>query len=303
MKEKNLIFIPICIKEGFDTGINISRKQECSNIYFKNAVVSLVSAKHHNPNDEVALVTNVANISASFLNILEKNGILVFTVPFDNFIFDKNFKWSLCFYKLCALSHVVKEHSYKNYCYLDADTYIQNEFSFIWDECSENILLYDINHGLQVKDYKNFISEVNSFDCNKKLITQYGGEFFAASKQNAELFVNELVSVYEKAKNFSFSFGDEFIIGLAASNMKSMIKNASPYIYRYWTKSFRLVSTNYKFNKVSILHCPDEKEDGFIKIYKFLKKHGDIPNEQKAHRYLHVSCYSLEYIASRFLKK
>ena len=75
--------------------------------------------------------------------------------------------------------------------------------------------------------------------------------------------------------------GDEFIVSLAAKQIKQKIKNAGAYIYRYWTGwKFRLVSTCYQYNAVVVLHMPNEKIRGILKIYQFIKKKGRLPSDK-----------------------
>lgn len=73
------------------------------------------------------------------------------------------------------------------------------------------------------------------------------------------MFMSECQQVYAQMTkaDFKTTHGDEFIISLAA--VKFNVKNAGAYIYRFWTGSFRLISTCYKYNPVTILHVPAEK--------------------------------------------
>ena len=72
--------------------------------------------------------------------------------------------WSLAFYKLCVLKHICNE-GFEKLIYLDTDVYIQDNLESIWRETENKILLYDINHGLGVEDYKILCSEVKNFVC------------------------------------------------------------------------------------------------------------------------------------------
>lgn len=74
------------------------------------------------------------------------------------------------------------------------------------------------------------------------------------------IYIIKKCLVLPEKKIYPTNFGDEFIARLASYN-KKMIKKSYGYIFGYWTKSFRLVSTCYKYNEVSIIHVPDEKED------------------------------------------
>lgn len=186
-------------------------------------------------------------------------------------------------FKLCVLKKL-SCMKYESICYMDTDVYIQGSFDAIWTECRQNIMLYDINHGLNTRDYVLLCDEIESYCGQRKLITHYGGEFFAASAENAKAFVDTCEQVYYEMlqKNFITTKGDEFILSLAANEMRESIKNAGAYIYRFWTGAgFRLISTCYEYNRITILHLPAEKEQGMLKIYDKYIKIGKIPVDEK----------------------
>jgi hypothetical protein len=255
--------------------------------------VALVSAKINNAEDRVIFATNYlsAELPNTIRQILEKNRIEILTIPFDRFRFEGDYLWALAFYKLCVLSYLCESDA-DNICYLDSDVFIQGSFAGIWNECKYNVMLYDVDHGLFVKDYGVFCDEVNAFYVDKEqLITQYGGEFFAANKENATEFVKRAQNIFEEMQERAFvtSKGDEFILSLAAHEMKCVVKNAGAYIYRYWTDSeFRLVSSNYKYNSIVILHLPAEKNRGMIKLYNYLIREKELPSKQKSWRICRV---------------
>lgn len=89
-------------------------------------------------------------------------GILKRDIPYDEFCFPAEYTWSLAFYKLCVLKHLCAE-GFEKLIYLDTDVYIQGNLESIWREVEQKILLYDINHGLEVEDYKGLCCEVNNF--------------------------------------------------------------------------------------------------------------------------------------------
>lgn len=76
-------------------------------------------------------------------------------------------------------------------------------------------------------------------------------------------------------------YGDEFIICSASVNIPGLIKDGGSYIYRYWTRNFYLVSTNFKFNPVSILHLPDEKNYGLMWLADYIIKNETLPKKEK----------------------
>ena len=282
----NLICIPFAYEENMNSGVNVSIKGKGKiEIYLKNACVALISAKYYNPDSDVALVTNFGrwNIPEEFLSIFDKWEIKVMEIPFDQFRFQGSYTWALAFYKLCVLKKL-SCMKYESICYMDTDVYIQGSFDAIWTECRQNIMLYDINHGLNTRDYVLLCDEIESYCGQRKLITHYGGEFFAASAENAKAFVDTCEQVYYEMlqKNFITTKGDEFILSLAANEMRESIKNAGAYIYRFWTGAgFRLISTCYEYNRITILHLPAEKEQGMLKIYDKYIKIGKIPVDEK----------------------
>ena len=285
-----IIMIPYAEVLGHKTSVNINHNSERITTYLKNCCVALISAKKHNPSYDVALVSNI-DIKEPFLSLLQKNDILIIKVPFDSFNFNAEYTWSLAFYKLCALYHISKECKYDYYAYLDADIYVQNSFNDIFEECNFHILMYDINHGLQVKNFNQFLLEVHSFLSNDKIITQYGGEFFAANRENAIKFSNECEIVYKKMLSCSFTTtqGDEFITSIVADKLSYNVRNAGAYVYRFWTGKFRLISTNYEYNPVVVLHVPTEKETGMIEIYdKYISK-SKVPSQEKVWKLLHLN--------------
>lgn len=257
---------------------------------------------HASKSTDVALVTNL-NIPEKYENILRQTGVKVLRYEFDHFNFNGTYDWSLAFYKLNALYHAVKELSYDNYAYLDSDVYVQGSFADIWKECSKKIMMYDICHGLQVEDYQRFLTETAVFIGNDTLgLTHYGGEFFAASKENAEAFIKECISVYDEMirMDFKTSMGDEFISSLAAARLYGMVRNAGAYVNRFWTRRFHLMSTNYQYNPVTVLHVPQEKDLGMLKIFDKYVAHGRLPSQKKAWQLLHLS--RVDWKISLYLK-
>ena len=72
--------------------------------------------------------------------------------------------------------------------------------------------------------------------------------------------------------------GDEFITSIVATENRQNIKAANAYINRYWTGKTNIVSTNYKYDPVSILHLPSEKDCQLPFLYRFYKSKGRFPH-------------------------
>lgn len=187
----NLICIPFAYEENMNSGVNVSIKGKGKiEIYLKNACVALISAKYYNPDSDVALVTNFGrwNIPEEFLSIFDKWEIKVMEIPFDQFRFQGSYTWALAFYKLCVLKKL-SCMKYESICYMDTDVYIQGSFDAIWTECRQNIMLYDINHGLNTRDYVLLCDEIESYCGQRKLITHYGGEFLQLLQRMQKLLL------------------------------------------------------------------------------------------------------------------
>lgn len=299
----SIIIIPYANSKNMRGGVNISSNNRFD-VYMKNCCVSLLSAKKYNPDTDVALVTNI-EVPKEYEKVLRNNNVLIIKAEFNDFVFSDDYKWGLAFYKLCALKYVIENYNYEFYSYLDSDVYIQSSFDNIWTECKNNILLYDINHGLQVRDYRLFLKDYYSFTGNSKNITHYGGEFFAGSRENAEIFISECYKIYSGMidKKFFTSFGDEFILSQAAEKQKALIKNAGAYIYRFWTGAFHLVSTCYKYNPITVIHVPDEKINGMIKIYNYYCRNNKLPSIEKVYSILGLKHMKYKTAIKQFAKK
>lgn len=292
MMKNKAICIPFAFDDEMQTGVNIGSQDRAMDTYLKNASVALVSIRQYNPDCDVLFATNLksSKIPQVYRTLFEKNGIKMLTIPFNCFRFPLKTTWSLAFYKLCALKALLEE-PYDVVCYMDSDVFVQGSFNAVWQECQEHILLYDINHGLYTKDYVILCDEVESFTKSKKLITHYGGEFFAASKDDAKEFCVKCESIYNEMikKGFLTTRGDEFIVSLAADQMKMKVKNAAPYIYRFWTGvGFHLVSTCFKYNRIVVLHMPAEKERGMVDLYRKYISKGNFPKDAEVWKTLRL---------------
>lgn len=285
-----IIFVPFSYSSIKQTSKNMLHRNNPFDDYCKVFCVALVSIKEKNQNCDVALVTDT-DIPLYYKAILERNGILIFHVAFESFVFPDQYPWCLAFYKLCALKSIVENYKYDYVCYVDADVIANKPFDPIWKECDYNILLYDINHGRQVPNYRVFLEELSIFLGTDTNATQYGGEFFAANINNAKIFISSCLDIYNKIieRNFTTTKGDEFILTIFAHQNKLLVKNAGAYIYRFWTGHFRLVSTCYKANSICILHLPDEKTGGIIKIFNRYIRKNKFPSTNKIYSLCHLT--------------
>lgn len=168
----NLIFCAYAHKEDFQSGANI-QVSDRQNVYLKNAYVALKSTKINNPDDAVALITNI-QLDAYWNQLFSNENIQIIYKKYDEFIFDKDYGWSLAFYKLCALKYVLNLN-FSNYLLLDTDVYVQRNLNDVWVECEHNILISEINRGLYNGDYLTFCREAQSFLSTSEYLSRWGG--------------------------------------------------------------------------------------------------------------------------------
>ena len=288
----NLAFCAYAHKENFQSGHNINGL-DARNVYLKNSFVALKSCKALAPADEVALVTNV-KLGDYWEKLFTRNGIKIIPVEYDCFQFESNYGWSLAFYKLCALKHVLNME-YEKVLLVDTDVYIQRPLDDIWEDATENILLYDISRGLYNGDYRIFTQESKAFMGTQENISRFGGEFIAGNRKDLRLFMAQCEDIYHRMRQQDFKTinGDEFVTSIAARRMREKVKNAAPYVFRYWTAwRWHYVCSNYSSNPVVVLHCPREKDHGFLKLFRKLEKGKKMPTASTVYRCLHLDLFS-----------
>lgn len=286
-------------------GVNLKSNDKLPT-YLKNCCVASLSAKQHTDADTDVLVVTNLEMPQPYAEILSQGGVKLLQCDFDSFAFGKDYLWSLAFYKLCALEHIVKEHAeYDCVAYMDIDVFIQSSFEPIWRECQQNICLYDFCHGLNDNNYLGFLEEVTTFKGASGIgLTHFGGEFFAATREQATVFVNACKEIFKQMeeKNFQTKYGDEFITSMAADSMRPSIRNVGAYVCRYWTRRYRFVSDNYKHHIIVVLHVPAEKEDGMLRLYKYYLRHGRMPKEKTVWKMLHLPHAALPIRMYHWLK-
>ena len=300
---KSLIFCAYADDESMKSGENIKKITDRKSLYLKNAVVALVSAKINNPLCDVGLVTNIIP-DDDYKSLLARHDIKIYYEKFDEFRFADDYKWGLAFYKLCALKKIMN-YNYDRYLFLDADTYTQSNFDDLWEETDYNIMLHNHIHRLTIPDCKKYNEEVEKFCGMTQPITNYSGGFIAGSDILLSRFMKTCCEIFDEMieKNFYTSFGDEFILRLAAERMKENIKEANAYIETFWTSySFYLTTTRYKYNAISIFHLPNEKNSGLKKVFKYIKNKEKLPDKGKFYALCNIKHRNLLGFAKYIMK-
>ena len=267
--------------------------------YLHNIYVALCSAKDNNPEDDVALIITPETspvIPSVFKEQLNKKNILIKEMPFDSFIGDDNRIWSFSFYRLSIIKTLCEQDTYENFCSIDSDTVTVCNFKDVWCDCKDFVLLYDINHSHQILQAKDTFTDYKELTGQEIYLTNYGGEFIAGSKKIFREYMKVCLDIFERlmAKNIQYKHGDETVLAIAsyeAFNSGIRVKNASPYVFRFWTSEhFKLISTVYKYNPVCIYHLPDEKTGGLEKIYKYYVRKNHLPSKEKITKWTGIKC-------------
>ncbi len=288
---KNLICCAFAFKEGFQTSMQTIKAagQDMTQMYLKNIFVALTSAKLHNPNDDVCLVTN-CKLPKEWSARLQEQHILIKEVPFTSFEIPPEFPWALAFYKLCALQAMVcQKEQYDHILLMDADTYTTHSYNELWEEADYGVLLFPVGHSFHHSDREIIRRDFERYfpkEAKEYNIVHYGGEFVAGSPKHLKRYLEICHLIYDKVKAAGYQMephaGDETIWSIAAALARTelAVTEAGAYLYRFWTGEFYLVSTVTVSNPVCIWHIPNEKETGFLRIYEYYQKHKAFPSIQ-----------------------
>lgn len=346
----NLIINAFAFKENYKTSMQLEGKMDEKKLalYMENIFVSLKSAAIHNPEDTVMLVVNKA-VPEPYKSLFEEENIRIKEINFDCFVMPENFVWSLAFFKLCALFHATEEEEYENFLLLDADTITMQDYHEMWEECKTGVILYPLGHSYHHHDRERIRSDYEKLYEEELNIVHYGGEYVCGNRQAMKCFLGECRSVYDRMKEKGFGVddhtGDETILSIAAARMQAVQRKAAgqtetagqqsaagqsetmargkaaecqaagviaavPYIYRYWTNDFYLVSMNAVYNPVCIWHLPDEKEHAMEYFYRYYQRKKHFPDRKQSARIAGIKLakrpfnrYTLQYKLTGKIKK
>lgn len=286
----NVIASAFAFRPGCGNSMQLGSKNdtEKQNIYIKNIIVTLTSAKLHNPEDEVLLVTN-EEPPEYCREQLTKAGVTVRVIPYDDYVMPEEFAWSLAFFKLCTLQYLTGQE-YQKILLIDADTYTVEPFTELWQEMDHGIMLYPVNHSYMHHDRDDIRKDAEQLGYGDQgNVIHYGGEFVGGKKEDLSVFMESCRGIFTKIENINYevrnNIGDETVLSVAAMLYKKKypVTEAGAYLFRYWTeRSFYLVCSNTVYNPVCIWHLPAEKDKGFLLIYRYYMKHGRYPDKRKA---------------------
>lgn len=280
----NLIINAFAYDYDMRSGENFAEKDSKKNyrveVYLKNSIVSLVSAKLNNPHCDVCLCVN-NEVPVWVEEKLEKYNINMKIIPFDGYRVDKTTRWGLCYYKFCVLSHMIQETDYDNYCLIDVDTYVAYSLDDLWDELSDRVMVYNNYEKLSNSMRARFIHEYGELygKCDKTL-PHLSSAGIIGKKNSLKTFLDlsEEIYNYMQMKNFQSRCGDEFILFCCNAQNPNMFCGANAYFENLYTiEGYYVITTKYAFEKIPIWHMLFEKENGMLRVYEYIDKHQRLP--------------------------
>ncbi len=256
---------------------------DVADVYIKNAFVSLTSAKLHNPEIDVCLITN-RELSSEYNSLFSKEKIAVFVIPFDAFAIPNTFHWQLAFFKLFALEYAVNHLVYDQYLLIDSDVYSTKSISEFWLEIEPGTIhLYHLPSVYNERTRKEIIDGYQALYNKPASIVNYGGEFIAGYKKDVSDFSQLCMKVYRNMlaglDKLSANIGDEFVTSIAAYITDKKIVASNAYISRFMTGRVYSAITNYK--AVAMWHMPVEKSYAVIKLYRYYFRYHYFPTDRQ----------------------
>lgn len=258
---------------------------DAMNVYLKNAIVALVSAKIQNPDARCILNCNF-EMDAILKTVAEQAGIEIHSVPYGAFRSKEAFPWAITQYKFDSMAYVLGLMNEEDcMVLLDTDTVCVRKMTEIFEEAKQALILYAVYHGYQQEKRQSIRHNYQKlYNLEQDNLVHYGGEFFAGNKQ----LLSELLSCCRKIIELAREredlepWDDEHVLSIVAEHfMKEKIYPANAYICRYWTNKFYLVSTNFYYNPVHIWHLPAEKNYGMIVLYEYFQKRHAFPKKKQ----------------------
>lgn len=298
--QENLIFEALAYDDKANPspslGLSKIKEGRVFEIYIKNAIISLVSAKLHNPDACVGLVINI-ELEEKWKKMLEDNSIVIWVCPFENFRMPQAMVYSLSYYKLCAFDYVLKNTDFKRFCFVDCDTISMKNYEDIWTECDDAFMIVPNDEPY----YAPVRKEINSlysklYGKNMNTLTHYASGFMIGTKEVMKVILDRCHNVYDKLLSLdelNAKGGDEIVWSTALADYDGIIRSPKAYCLlsfasatRYW-----IDKQDYTDENVVMWHLPADKRYSMIWAYNWFEKHGELPPMEKmakASRFRHV---------------
>lgn len=293
MNKENLIFEALAYNDKAtpspSLGVAKVKEGEVFEIYIKNAIISLVSAKIHNPDASVGLVINI-DLDERWQKILVSNDILIWKCPFETFKMPDGLVYSLSYYKLCAFDYILKKTEYKRLCFIDCDTISVKNYHDLWVECDDAFMIVpneEPYYGKVRQEINLLYNQIYNED--KKTITHYASGFIIGNREQVTNVLQLCTKAYKKVidlPDLSAKGGDEIIWSLALHMYDKRI--VSPKVYALLSfasaTSYWIDKQDYTDENVVMWHLPADKRYSMIWAYNWFMKHRELPPMEKMAR-------------------
>ena len=277
-----------------------------ANAYYDCCLVSLITAKQKNPETNVALVTTEEPPS-EYAKALRDQGVKIIICEFKDFLFGDDDPWKWAYFKLNALKYVIEKLEYANVVMLDTDTIVLQNFSTcgMWDDCNNEVLLYPLQHSSVASQMIPMRKSCEELYGRKISLIHYGGEFVAGDTKKIAELLNYCEDIYSEmiSKSVGTTQGDEFLLSVAATEHRELIRPATPFVRREEIGRFYACSTIYLYTDIAVLHLPAGKGTTFPLLSRYYIKHGGFPRNQSKYYCLPRNKTPMRYFVYKAMVK
>lgn len=279
----NMLVRPKSVTVSQMTQNNVDAAME---IYIQNSIVCLRSVLEHNPRIKPMLCVDF-DLPEEYLLVYEQMGAVIEKVEFRLDVASKS-DWSIINYRYCVMGHLCEKLREDDIVImLDTDIVCVDSLADLLEDVREDIMLYDVSHTRSNPDRKKILLNYEKIYREESNLTHFGGEFICTRVRNLKKLHQGCLQVIEDSNAFTdlLNFNDEHITSIAVyRGLRDKAHNSEAYLFRYWTGSFYLASSNWKYNPVALWHLPTEKQTGICAVYRYFRKHGSFPDREKMAR-------------------
>lgn len=286
MKKKNLIFEALAFLENYNPSPSMKGMPDSQliyDIYIKNAVVSLLTVKKHNPDTDVALVINV-DLAEKWKQLFRENSIIVLKCPFEHFKMSPDIVYSLSYYKLCAFKFVLQSTNYDRFCFLDCDTFGVKSFARIWEEADSAFLMIPNDSTIDSKIRNELIQIYAQLEGRiDRKIPHISSGFIAGIREDLLEVLMRCEAVYDELNKMNAvkpQGGDEVIWSLALADYPGRTYSPKAYclLSSVGAREYWVDKADFEDENIIMWHLPAEKRYALIWAYNQFEKHGEFPS-------------------------
>lgn len=286
MKSKNLIFEALAFIDNYKSSPSMQGMEQSGKaveVYIKNTIISLISIKHHNPNTDVALVTNIV-LDEKWNKMLIDKGIYVWQCDYENYRMPAEIVYSLSYYKLCAFDYILKNTDYDKMCFVDCDTFGVGSFDMIWEEVESAFLMIPNDYAINAK-IRCEITDLHARIMAKKnrIVPHISSGFIAGKRTDVKVVMERCQHVYNAIitmHDVAPVGGDEVIWSIALADYEGKMYCPRAYVLlaNIGVKDYWVDKADYEDENIVLWHLPTEKRYALIWAYNKYVQTGMFPS-------------------------